>query len=187
MASGACSDLTIPGGGPATLPESELLFLPLDASAPPPTSRTFYVSNRRRIVERLTHDDGFNTPYVEIAFAANSLASLDGVSLGPADSVEVTVSPRDGEYGITLSPAGLELVSGREAELRFFYEVFGEASVADGSATYRTRLEYLNALRLWEEVTPGVWNRVTNSFVIDTDNLGARLSRGGVYAVGAPR
>lgn len=187
LVSGACSDLAIPGGGPPTLPESELLFLPLDASAPPLNSRTFFVSNQRPIVRRLTHDDDFNTPYMEIDFAANSLVSLDGVPLGPVDSVEVTVSPRDGEYGMTLSPVGLEFMPGREAELTFFYEVFGEASVADESASYGTRLAYLNALRLWEEVTPGVWNRVTNSFVIDTDNLGASLSRGGIYAVGAPR
>lgn len=170
-----------------TLPTADLLVLRIQGSAPSPGSLTFYVSNARPTVRRLVHNDGFNTLYVEVAFPSGALASLSGTPLGAADSAQVTLSPRSGQYGVTLSPAALTFVSGREPEATFSYAVYGDASVADGSATYAMRLDYLRALRLWHEISPGLWQRVSGSGAGGTDEVRGLLREHGTFVVAAPR
>lgn len=181
----ACEDLTLPGT--ETLTTSQLLILPLQSTAPTPGSLTFWVVNNRTTTRRLTHSDGFNTLYVEVAFPPGCLASLNGTPVGSADSVQVTLSPRAGTYGVTVSPAGLDFASGNGPSAVFSFSTYADASVADGSPTYTTRLDYLDALSIWEEITPGTWHRVSGSGSAGPDEVAGALPDPGDYALAAPK
>ena len=87
----------------------ERRFLPLafQTTAPAPITTSFVVANDRPTVRQVLHPDAFNTPYVVLTFPGGSLASLDGTSLGPGDSVTIVIRPEVGLYGFTLSPRGL--------------------------------------------------------------------------------
>lgn len=145
------------------------------------------MANSRATVRQLVHDDGFNTLYVRLEFPSGSLAALAGESLGPNDSVRVTVAPRSGAYGITLSPSGLEFVSGRTPSATFAFATYADASVADQSGRYAGRLDYLDALTIWEEVSPDLWARVAGSGSTGTDEVGGALAAPGMFVVAAPR
>lgn len=179
----ACGDLTVPID--ETLSTADLLILRLQGAAPAPQPASFVVSNARRTVGRLTHDDGFNTLYVELDFPAGSLEALDGSPLGPEDSLAVAVSPRGGEYGMTLSPAGLELGSG--VSMSFFFGSYADPMTLGGSTSYASWAEFVKVLAVWEEVTPGLWRRVGGSGVTPADEATAPLSEAGTFVVAAPR
>lgn len=164
-----------------------MLILPLDAQATTPASATFYVFNARRTVRRLSHSDGFNTLYVEVDFPAGSLESVGDTPLGSNDSVQVTLSARSGQYGVTLSPSSLDFVSGREPIATFSYAVYADASVAEGSSRYATTLAYLDALRLWTEISPGLWQTVSGSGPAGTDQVRGALRQPGTFVVAARR
>lgn len=181
----ACGDLALPGLD--TLATADLVILRVQSAAPQPHPLTFYVSNARRTTRRLVHPDGFNTLYVELDFPSGSLASVGGTALGPNDSVQVRVDPRPGEYGLTLSPSGLAFVAGREPTALFGFATYADASVADPSTRYASRLAYLDALTLWEEVSPGLWRRVAGSGTAGTDAVRGRVSAAGRVVVAAPR
>ena len=73
----ACEDLPL---GTQTLPLSDLLVLPLQSSATPPAERSFYVSNGRITVERLTHTDGFNNLHFGVATACRGWATVADIA-----------------------------------------------------------------------------------------------------------
>jgi len=164
-----------------------LLILGLQSGAGPLAEESFYVVNSRLVTHRLLHADQFSTQYVEIRFPAGSIESLSGTAVGAQDSVLVTVGPRSGEYGITVSPATVVFSAGNLPRATFTYAVYGDRSVADGSATYATRDAYSAALDVWEQVTANQWQRTANSSTPGADEVSGSLSAGGVHIVAAPR
>lgn len=181
----ACGDLTLPEE--ETLATADLLILGLQTQAPQPTGATFFVSNARRTVRRLIHDDGFNTPYVELAFPPGSIAAVSGTELGSNDSVQVTVTPRGGQYGITLSPAGLSFSPNNAPTITFFFATYADLQTLSDSDRYARWLEYVAALELWEEITPDLWRRVSGSTVTASDAATGSVEAPGTYVVAAPR
>jgi hypothetical protein len=173
--------------GPATLPTSDLLVLPLQAGAPAVPPATFWASNARLAVGRLLHADAQNTLYLEARFPARTLASLDGQPLTLQDSVQVTIEPSANRYGFTLSPRGLAFSIDQTPTATLSFAVYGDFSVADGSPTYPSRAAYADALQFWLEVTPGRWRPVAGSGPAGLDAVAGPLSEPGVYVVAAPR
>jgi hypothetical protein len=178
----SCEDLTIPGGG---VPTSDLLILPLSGTAPAPGSLSFYVSNARSRTVNLLHADGFNTLFATVEFPSGSLGSLNGVTLGLADSVLVTLSPDPGNYGVDLGPDGLRFASLGHPRLTFSYARYGDLSVATGSQ-YASATAYAAALEVWRETSLDLWSSVGGSGNTGND-VSASLSQGGRYLVAAPR
>ena len=180
-----CDEITVPTD--VTLSGSELLFLPLQAGAPPPSPASFYVANSDPLVYRVLHPDAFNSLYVEIRFPRGALAALNGAALGPDDSVRVTLEPVSGAYGVTLRPAGLDFASGGSPTVTFSIAAYGDLSAADDSPTYASRLEYAEALTFWEDVGIDRWQRVSGSGFTAGDVVNGRLPAPGTYRVAAPR
>jgi hypothetical protein len=181
----ACSDL-----GPAsetTVRDAGLLKVGIAAEAPLPGTVSFWVGNARATTVRLVHPDGFNSPYVEVEFPPGSLRSLDGTLLGPTDSVSITITPEPGGYGLTLRPAGLELVSSALPTARFVLAAYGDLSVADGSTTYASRTAYANALAIWEDIGIDLWGLVPGSRYAAGDLVTGRIPGPGRFRVAAPR
>lgn len=181
----ACSDLTLPGED--LLITSELLPLALSDQAPAPQATTFWVSNSRPTVRRITHSDQFNTPFLEVDFPENSLASLGGAPLGASDSVLITVDPRPGSYGFSLSPDNLTFSSNAEPTVTFFFGLYGDASVATSSTTYSAPADYVAALDIWYEATIGLWRVANSSTTVGPDVVSAHLTLSGNYVLAAPR
>jgi hypothetical protein len=183
LASAACQDLAVPSGGLAT---SDLLVLPLQASAPPPGSISFYVSNARATTRNLIHSDGFNTLFARLEFPSGSLGSLDGRVLGLSDSVLVTASPEPGVYGVRLSPTGLRFASLGRPLLTFSYARYGNLSVASGSTRYPDAAAYARALEVWRESALDRWSSIGGSGTAGTE-LRASLQQAGTYVAAAPK
>lgn len=181
---GGCSDITLVS---PTVPLEELLVLPLQAGAPAVGTQSFYAVNSRTVRRQLTHDDPTFTVYLDLTLPAGSLARLNGAELFPTDSVLVTVQPRTGSYGMTLSPNGLEFAADARPTVTFDYGRYGDLSVADGSPTYSSRASYAAALTLWFEEIPGRWRRVAGSGPSGTDRVSGPVATPGRYVVAAPR
>lgn len=181
----SCSDLTLPID--TSRSSAELIALPMAAGAPAPTPRSFYVSNARRTVQRLQHADNFNTTFLELDFPPMSLASLDGSILSNDDSVLVTVSPRSGEYGFLISPAGLVMSSSASPTVTLSFGVYGDATVGSTSGSYSTSAAYVDALDIWHEQTVDLWRIAGGSGSTGTDAVSARLELAGSFLLAAPR
>jgi hypothetical protein len=181
----ACSDATIPIE--TSLSTSDLLFLPLEAQAPAPVPTSFYVANSRTLLQRVLHPDAFNSLYAEIRFPAGALEALNGTPLGPNDSVLVTVEPAAAAFGLTLRPSGLDFAPNGAPTVTFSFAAYGDFAVADGSARYASRLEYAEALALWEDAGIDRWDRVSGSAFTGSDAVSGRLPVPGTYRVAAPR
>ncbi len=173
----------MPSGGVAT---SDLLVLPLQASAPPPGGTSFYVSNSRATSRNLIHSDGFNTLFARLEFPSGSLGSLDGRVLGLSDSVLVTVSPEPGVYGVRVGPTGLRFASLGRPLLTFSYARYGNLNVALGSTRYPDAAAYARALEVWRESALDRWTSVGGSGTAGTE-LRASLQEAGTYVAAAPR
>ena len=180
-----CSDVL----GPDTeaLTTAELLILALRAATPPPPSASFYVVNSRTSVLPLGHDDGFSTRYLEVRFPPGCLEFLDGQALGDSDSVLVTIRPRSGAYGFTISPEGLTLTATCGATAAMFFGKFGDFTVADGSSTYLDRAAYAAALDLWTEIRPERWRVAAGSAVAGGDAVEGAVDQPGAFVLAAPR
>lgn len=182
----ACGDVTLPGV--RTVATSDLIVLALQDSAPPPATASFVVTNASRTVHTLIHPDHFNTPFAILDFPPGCLASLDGAALGPTDSVHVTVQPVSGEYGVTISPAGLVFTPGTEPMVTFSYPLYADASVADGIATFTDRSAYLAALNVWDEVSLDHWSVADGSGPTDVaDQVSAYVTQPGTLLLAAAR
>ncbi len=173
--------------GELTLGTADLLILPLQAGSPPPSAVSLWVTNGRGATQLLSHPDATLTPYLRISFPTGTLASLDGESLGPTDSAFVTVGPRSGLYGLTLSPTGLTFTAASRPVATLFVARYGDFRVADGSPTYASRDAYAAALDIWEEVGLDRWRIATSSRLSGPDEVSAAVQAGGAFVVAAPR
>ncbi|MDH3495799.1 MAG: hypothetical protein OER21_03490 [Gemmatimonadota bacterium] len=181
----ACEDLGPIGG--TTVPTADLVVLPLAGGAPAASAATFWVSNRTPVVRSLRHPDAFNTLYLELRFPAGCLSSLNGQPLTVNDSVLVTVAPRAGGYGFTLSPSGLVFTLASTPSVTLSYGRYADPSVADGVPTYPDRASYLAALEIWEEATVDRWRVARGSSATGVDELGAAVDAPGAFLVAARR
>ncbi|MBI2615828.1 MAG: hypothetical protein HYW52_09175 [Gemmatimonadetes bacterium] len=167
------------------MPTDELLILPLGSSALAPASISFYVSNARATTRNLTHNDGFNTLFARVQFPSGSLSTLDGATLGLADSVPVTLSAAAGVYGIRLEPEGLRFASLGRPILTFSYVRYGDLSVANGSR-YADQTAYASALDVWRETSFDRWTTAGGAGTALSD-ITTSLTQAGHYLVAAPR
>lgn len=162
-------------------------MLPQQAGTPAPSAATFYVVNSRTVARTLRHTDNALTVFADLEFPSASLASLDGTTLGPDDSVRVTVTPDVGLYGVSLSPAGLTFSAGARPTLTLSYARYGNLSAGLGSSRYADAQTYAAALDVWREVGLDRWSRAAGSAATRSDVVTARISAGGRYTVAAPR
>jgi len=181
----ACSDLGLPSHELSTL--ADLLVLLQQANAPEPQSKSFWVSNTRQSVQRINHPDAYNTLYLELTFPAHSLSSLNGIAVGEADSVYVTIDPRPGSYGITISPAGISFDAGARPTATFSFSVYGDASAASLSARYDNSADFVAALDIWRETAVDQWEVVPGSGASGTDAVRGSVESSGSFLVAAPR
>jgi hypothetical protein len=181
----ACQDLQIPGGDQLT--GADLIVLPLQAGTPAPGVVTFYAVNSRTVARTLRHPDNVLTVFAEVEFPTGSLASLDGVTLGPGDSVQVTVAPDPGVYGINVSPSGLAFSAAARPSVTFSYARYGDATAGLASSRYSTAADYAAALDVWREVGLDLWSVATGSAATGGDGVTARMSGAGGYVAAAPR
>ena len=181
----SCSDLALPSDDTFTI--ADLLALSQQVDAPAPVSRSFWVSNARQSIERINHPDAFNTVYLELTFPARSLASLDGIALTDADSVYVTVDPRPGHYGFTLSPSGVVFSSGASPFVTFSFSVYGDASAGSTSATYTSNADFVAALKIWRELAVDQWQIAPGSGSAGIDTFGATVESSGRFLLAALR
>jgi hypothetical protein len=185
LATASCSDLAAPTD--AVLSLEDLLILPMQAGAPQPTSAGFWVYNSRQTVQRLVHPEAQLTPYLELSFPAGALSSLKGNALTASDSVWITVDPRVGQYGFTLSPAGVVFTAEALPTARFFFGFYADASVASQSDRYSTATEFAAALDIWREITVAQWSVAANSAAAGIDAVSATVASSGEYVLAAPR
>jgi len=181
----ACEDLQFPGG--EVLNGADLIMLPQQAGAPTPSAATFYVVNSRAVARTLRHPDNVLTVFADLEFPSGSLASLDGTTLGPDDSVRVTVTPDAGRYGLTLSPTGLLFSSGVGPTLTLSYARYGDISAGLASSRYPDAPAYAAALDVWREVGLDRWSVAASSGGTGSDGVTARMNGGGRYVAAAPR
>jgi hypothetical protein len=179
----ACEDLTQPA---VTLSTGDLVVLRQQVGAPAPGSASFYVSNTRQVVRSLRHSDGSLTLFAELQFPPGSLASWEGMPLGPNDSILVTVRPEQGIYGVRITPEGIRFSRAPSPTLRFSYARYGDLSVASGSSRYSGPDAYAEALEIWREVGKERWSSAGGSGSPGTD-IRATIPEGGRYLVAAPR
>ncbi len=181
----SCSDLAVPGT--MLLSTEDLLILPFQSGTPQPDATSFWVHNSMQTVRLMTHPDQFNTPYLELTFPVGSLASLGGETLLDDDSVLVTVSPWNGQYGFTLSPSGLAFRPDATPVAKLRFGAYADASIVDQSSRYATPAEYAAALDIWQEVTVATWQVAMNSAPAPSDAVSANVEGAGEYILAAPR
>lgn len=179
-----CEDLTIPGGG--TVARADLVVLPLQPGAPAVQSATFWVYNDRLVSRVLSHADAQLNPYLQIDFPPGCLSSLNGTQLSVDDSVQVTVSAVAGEYGLTLSPSGLEFTL-ETPTVTFFYGRYADLSVIAGEPSFPDETTYLDALEVWEEASLGFWRVARSSGPTGVDAVAAAVDAPGELLVAARR
>jgi hypothetical protein len=145
------------------------------------------VYNDRLTVRELNHADAQLNPYLEISFPPGCLSSLNGAQLSVDDSVQVTVSALAGEYGLTLSPSGLEFTL-ETPTVTFFYGRYADlASVIGNEPSFPDQNAYLDALEIWEEAALGQWRRARSSSPAGVDAIGSSLDAPGELLVAAAR
>ncbi len=181
----ACTDFGLPGE--TTMSTSALLILPVQSSAPNPLAVFMTFRNDRTTTRQLLHPDAFNTPFLALTFRAGSLVSVGGTPLGSSDSLRVAVQPEPGVYGFSLSPNDAVFSQSVPPSVRLTYAQYGNLTVHSQSTQYANAIEYGNALRLWYEVTPGRWRRVSGSGPDGLDAVSGPIDQPGTYIVAAPR
>ncbi len=181
----SCSDLALPSD--ELLSIADLLVLSQQAIAPAPAPHSFWVQNSRPSVERIKHPDAFNTLYLELEFPAHSILSLDGSPFTESDSVYVTVEPRLGAYGFTLSPSDIIFNSSASPSATFSFSVYGDASAGSTSATYTSNVDFVAALDIWREVSVDRWQVAPGSRSPGIDTFIATVESSGQYVLAAPR
>ena len=181
----SCSDLALPSEESNSL--ADLLLLSQQPNAPEPPTVSFWVSNTRQSVERITHPDNFNTLYLQLEFPANSLESLNGSVLGANDSLFVTIDPRPDAYGFTMSPSGIEFVAGASPTATFSFSVYGDATSGAISAAYGSSADFVAALEVWYEATVDRWEIAPGSGSAGADAVRASLESSGRFVLAATR
>lgn len=180
-----CGDVTTPGT--EVLSTEELLILPFQSAAPEPQQQSSYIVNSRTTVHPIVHPDPFSTRFLEVRFPSGCIVALGGQAVGDSDSVQVTIGPRAGTYGFTLTPEDMILTSTCGATAALFFARYGDLSVADGSSTYLDRAAFAAALDLWLEVSPNRWRVVSGSAGSGSDAVEGAIEQAGSFVVAAPR
>jgi hypothetical protein len=181
----SCTDLTV--APVEILGISDLIVLSQQSNAPAPPVETVWISNSRRTIVRIIHPDNFNTLYLELTFPTQSLESLNGAPLSSTDSLEVTIAPRQGQYGFDLSPSGIQFNPGSEPTAVFSFSVYGDASAGTSSTTYASSADYVAALDIWNEVTVDQWQIASDPRSTGVDEVGASVETSGRFVLAAPR
>jgi hypothetical protein len=184
LAGTACEDVQLPGGG--TVPTADLVVLPLQSGAPAVAPATFWVYNSRLVSQVLRHQDAGLNDYLRIDFPEGCLSRLNGSPLSVDDSVQVTVEARPGEYGLTLSPSGLEFTL-ETPTVTFFFGRYADLSIIAGEPSFPDEAAYLAALEVWEEVTVGQWRVARASGASGVDAIAAAVDAPGELLVAARR
>ena len=184
LAAVACEDVQLPGGG--TVPTADLVILPLQSGAPAVTSAAFWVHNNRLVSQVLRHQDAGLNAYLQVDFPEGCLSRLNGSPLSLDDSVLVTIEARPGEYGLTLSPSGLEFTL-ETPTVTFFYGRYADLSVIAGEPAFPDEAAYLAALEIWEEVTVGQWRVARSSGSAGVDAIAGAVDAPGELLVAARR
>ena len=177
----ACTDLLPPDQ--TTVATADLVVLGLAPEAPAPATASFYVLNGATTVRTLRHADAFSTLYLELRFDPGALASLNGTPLASTDSVLITVTPLTGEYGFTLSPAGVAFTEGFLPTAVFSFGRYADPSVADG--LFASREGYVAALEVWREVGFDEWAVAAGSGPAGVDEVRASIEAGGRFWLAA--
>ncbi|HXV86388.1 MAG TPA: hypothetical protein VD793_06800 [Gemmatimonadales bacterium] len=183
--SAACQDLQFPGG--EVVDGADLIMLPLQSGTPAPPAATFYVVNSRMVSRALRHPDNVLTLFADVEFPPGSLAMLNGIPVGPDDSVLVTVTPEAGLYGVAVHPADLEFSATARPRLTLSYARYGDLSAGPASGRYPDAASYAAALDLWRETGLDRWTPAVQSAATGSDAVTARLVRGGSLVAAAPR
>lgn len=178
-----CADLVPPED--ETAATSDLVVLALAPAAPAASGTTFWVSNQRATTASLYHADAQSNLYLRLQFPAASLRSLDGVTLGPDDSVAVTVQPRSGGYGFTMEPEGLVFADANRPTALFAFGRYGDPTVADG--IFADQTTYLRALDAWAEVGFDRWAVAPGSGPAGVDEIRGSLEAAGRVVLAARR
>ncbi len=99
----------------------------------------------------------------------------------------MTVDPRGGSYGFTLSPPGLEFTPSSAPTVDFSYGLYGDLAVADGVQSFADRSAYAAALEVWEEVTIDGWRIARDSSPSGVDAVESAVAASGTFVVAARR
>jgi len=157
----ACGSDTAPSG-PIGTPRGALLALPRTDTTPPPP-RTILVRNDRLVTARMNFSDSAATLFAEFRFTAYSLISVNGQSVCDTCTVAVTITPLPGQFGFTVTPASLVFSAVGSPTVTMSYGRYADLSVYDSSARYPTAEAYSQALALWYEPAPNLWQEERNS------------------------
>lgn len=169
-------------GGEAPSPETPNLTLPIDqlfvleswGTPPLDTSVVFPPGSRRTIL--LRHAPPDNTIFAELSFPAEVFPA------GTADSIRLTVEPRPGIYGVTItSTPGF----GEGAILTFKYPIHF-AAPREANQKYGNPAQFERALGIGVRENDGRYRLLPSSRPA-ADNLTATIPGPGVYLVAAPR
>ncbi len=177
---GRAAGTTATTPGPAApvrvLPLDQLFVLEMSGIPPEDTIVTFPAGLARTVI--LRHGAPDNTTFVELHFPADAFDAATR-----PDSVTVTVHPRPGIYGLTISMSA-EPTKG--ATIRFKYPIHFSAPLA-ALGKYGGTKSYEQALRVARQVNGNGGYALLASDRPSSDNLRAALQGSGVYLVAAPR
>jgi len=157
----ACGGDTAPSG-PVGTSRAALLALPRTDTTPPPP-RTVLVRNDRLVTTRMTFSDGAATLFAEFRFTARSIISANGQVVCDTCTVAVTITPLAGQFGFTVTPPSLVFSAVGSPTVTMSYGQYADLSVYDSSARYPTADAYSQALALWYEPAPDLWQEERNS------------------------
>lgn len=115
------------------------------------------------------------------------MVSRNGVPFSDSDSVLVTVDPRGGAYGFTLSPSGLVFSSIDSPNAAFSFSVYGDASTGAASPSYANAAEFVSALDIWKEISVDEWEISPGSAAAGIDAVSAAVRASGRFVLAAPR
>jgi hypothetical protein len=157
-----------------TLPLNQLYVLESWGAPPLDTSVAFLPGSRRTIL--LRHAPPDNTVFAELSLPAEVFPA------GAADSIRVSIEPRPGVYGVTITctPGFAE-----GAILTFRYPVHF-AAPREASLKYGNPAQFERALGIGVQENDGRY-RLLPSTRPAADNLTATIPGPGVYLVAAPR
>ncbi len=172
--------------GPTGTPRDALLALPR-TDIDPPSPRTFAVRNHIPETFRLTHTDGAATLFAEFLFTPGSILSANGVAVCDTCTVFVTVTPMAGVYGFTIGPASLVFSAVGSPVVSLSFGTYGDLSVHATSPRYPTPADYSQALAVWYERAPGLWEEERSSGHVSGSVVASAVDVPAPHILAAPR
>lgn len=150
------------GNGPVVVPESQLVILELDATAPPlaATATTFWAKKGQDTEARLYYRPRVgsldSTEFLRFKVASQSLLAYpDGSPIAQGDSVLITITvPNPRAFFANFQPAGLRFSSTVPARLEWEIEEADDDLDDDGDVD-AVDTQLIQSLRIWRQPTPG--------------------------------